>query len=171
MAKQCANDQVRPGGQYAGRGTSRPTAYRPEFKDHARKLAKLGATIIEMADFFEVDQRTIRRWRLSHPDFDEALKTGTEVANLRVQASLFQQATGYWLDTEETRVINGKVVRIPTKTWYPPTVTAKIYWTKVKMGWRDDGLGEKPMDRENAPQESIRHALLLHQAGRGNEVQ
>ena len=72
----------------------RPTAYQPEFAEQAQKLAKMGATLSEIAEFFDVDERTVRRWRQAHDDFDQALKLGTEVANRRIEASLYQQAIG-----------------------------------------------------------------------------
>ena len=52
----------------------RPTKYKPEFVEQARKLAQLGATDIEVADFMGVDGRTITRWKSEHEEFCLALK-------------------------------------------------------------------------------------------------
>ena len=56
----------------------RPTKFDPSFVQQAEKLAKLGATDREVADFFEIDEATVYRWKHSHPDFCEALKVGKE---------------------------------------------------------------------------------------------
>ena len=63
----------------------RPTDYRPEFPEQAEKLCQLGATDIEIADFFEVDVRSIYRWKHAHPNFSDALKAGKEAADERVK--------------------------------------------------------------------------------------
>ena len=39
--------------------TGRPSKYKKEFVDQAVKLCKLGATDIELADFFEVNVATL----------------------------------------------------------------------------------------------------------------
>jgi len=54
----------------------RPSRYRDEFPDQARKLCRLGATDKELADFFGVDMATVGRWKLQHTGFREALKEG-----------------------------------------------------------------------------------------------
>ncbi|MBL3206262.1 terminase, partial [Klebsiella pneumoniae] len=40
----------------------RPSKYKPEFAEQAKKLAVLGATDAQMADFFEVSVSTINLW-------------------------------------------------------------------------------------------------------------
>lgn len=42
---------------------ARPSKFKEIFVSQAEKLCKLGATDIEVADFFEVDVRTIYRWK------------------------------------------------------------------------------------------------------------
>ena len=151
----------------------RPTAYQPEFAQQAQKLARVGLTLSEIAEFLEVDERTVRRWRQAHDDFDQALKLGTEVANRRVEASLYQQAIGYWIEDEEIKVLRGNIVRIKKRRFIPPSVTATIYWTKAKMGWRDDGSPQAPPDPpgpSDTPKESPRErarrlAFILYQGG------
>ena len=41
----------------------RPTKYKAEYAEQARKLCLLGATDMEMADFFEVSEFTINKWK------------------------------------------------------------------------------------------------------------
>ena len=47
----------------------RPTDFDPAYVGQAEKLASLGATDIEVADFFGVDVRTIYRWKHAHEEF------------------------------------------------------------------------------------------------------
>ena len=73
----------------------RPTEYKPEYAEQAEKLCRLGATDTELADFFDVERETIRRWAIAHEDFCGALKAGKDYADERVVRSLYQRATGY----------------------------------------------------------------------------
>ena len=50
----------------------RPTLYRPEYPDLARRLCLLGGTNEELATFFEVSRSTIDEWLRVHPEFAEA---------------------------------------------------------------------------------------------------
>lgn len=56
----------------------RPTAFNERNIAIARTLASLGATDIEIAQAFEVNIRTIHRWKLEHPEFREALQLGKD---------------------------------------------------------------------------------------------
>lgn len=117
----------------------RPTDYKPEYAKQAEKLCRLAATDIEIADFFGVDVRTIYRWKEAHEEFCQSLKTGKEIADERVERSLFARATGYEHDEVDIRVINGEVVQTPIRKYYPPDTTAGIFWLKNrrKDQWRE----------------------------------
>lgn len=124
-------------------GPGRPTLFRPGYVEQARKLSRIGATLHELGDFLGVDERTVRRWRHIHPDFDQAIVIGAEAANRRVEASLYQMAIGYEREEEEIKVIDGNIVRVKVKRFMPPNASAAIFWAKAKMGWRDDGHSEQ----------------------------
>lgn len=117
----------------------RPSKYKPEFAQQAAKLCKLGATDIELADFFEVEVRTLYRWKSEHDDFCQSLKTGKESADERVERSLFARATGYEHDEVDIRVVEGKIVETPIRKFYPPDTGACIFWLKNRRqgDWRD----------------------------------
>lgn len=88
----------------------RPSKFRPEFVQQAEKLCKLGATDLEIADFFEIDVRTLHRWKADNTEFCHALKAGKAEADERVERSLFARANGYEHDEVDIRVVNGEVV-------------------------------------------------------------
>lgn len=122
----------------------RPTDYRPEYVEQAAKLCALGATDDEMADFFEVHRSTIYRWKLDHPDFCDAIKTAKEIADERVERSLYQKATGY--SVREEQAVKIKVERdkeevevVEVEKHIPADTTAAIFWMKNRRShsWRD----------------------------------
>lgn len=118
---------------------ARPSKYDPTFCDQARKLCKLGATDIEVADFFGVNVATLYRWKNDHPSFCEALKEGKTEADARVVDSLYHRAVGYSYDSEKVFQFQGAIIRAPVREHVPPDTTACIFWLKNRQAadWRD----------------------------------
>ncbi len=119
----------------------RPTLYKPEYAAQAGKLAQLGATDQELADFFYVHLATIHRWKHEHAEFCDALKVGKEVADSRVERSLYQRAIGYEQDEVKIFMPGGATepVYAPYRAKVAPDVTACIFWLKNRKSaeWRD----------------------------------
>lgn len=101
----------------------RPSKYKPEFVEQAKVLAHVGATMEEMAEFFNIAIDTLYNWQYRHPEFSEAIKDWKEGADKRVEASLYKKAMGYEKDGRH----------------YPPDTTAAIFWLKNRKSkeWRD----------------------------------
>lgn len=119
----------------------RPTAYDDAFAEQARKICELGATDQEIADFFEVDVRTVYRWKHDHDEFCQALKAGKDVADERVERSLYQKAIGYEQDEVKIFMPGGasEPVYAPFRAKIAPDTTAAIFWLKNRRSqeWRD----------------------------------
>lgn len=117
----------------------RPSKYRPEFVEQARKLALLGAIDREIADFFGIAESTLNNWKLEHPEFLESLKSGKEVADDRVERSLYHRAIGYSHDAVKMFQAGGEVISESYVEHYPPDTTAAIFWLKNRRPaqWRD----------------------------------
>lgn len=122
----------------------RPSSYRPEFVEQAKKLCALGATDLELADFFDVNVLTIYRWKNRYPDFCNALTVAKAEADERVERSLYNRAVGYTYDGEKIITVAqgggvSEVRRVAIKEHVPPDVTAQIFWLKNrrKDTWRD----------------------------------
>jgi len=119
----------------------RPSSYKLEFAKQAEKLCLLGATDQELADFFEVDVRTVYRWKGQFPEFCHALKAGKDQADERVERSLYQQAIGYEQDEVKIFMPAGAEgpVYAPYRAKVAPNVTAAIFWLKNRRGdeWRE----------------------------------
>ncbi len=117
----------------------RPSAFRPEFVEQARKLAQLGATDREVADFFNISDRTIYNWRHAHPEFADALQVGKKAADDRVEMSLYRKATGYSYDAVKIMAFEGVSFEHAYVEHVPPSDTACIFWLKNRKPkeWRD----------------------------------
>lgn len=117
----------------------RPTKYKQEYAEQARKLCLLGATDAKLADFFEVTESTINEWKLKHSDFSESLKFGKMQADAEVANSLYNRAMGY--SHKEEKVFNnqGEILTHETIKHYPPDATSAIFWLKNRQPdiWRD----------------------------------
>lgn len=121
--------------------TGRPSLYKKDFAKQAEKLCLLGATDQEIADFFEVDVRTIHNWKHKHDDFFHALKSGKEAADERVERSLYQRAVGYEHDEVKIFMPSGATepVYAPFRAKVAADTTAAIFWLKNRRSeeWRD----------------------------------
>jgi hypothetical protein len=122
------------------RSVGQPLQYNAKiFPKTCAFLAQRGATIPEMADACGVATRTFFRWMNEYPELNDAVSSGKDMFDTRVERALAERAVGYSVDVEECFVIGGQVVRETVRKYYPPDVTACIYWTKNRMPdrWRD----------------------------------
>jgi hypothetical protein len=74
-----------------------------------------------------------------YPELNEAVASGKEAFDMRVERALAERAIGFSVDVEERVVVNKKLECRIVRKYYPPDVTAAIYWTKNRMPdkWRD----------------------------------
>jgi len=118
---------------------ARPTKYKSEYTEEAKKLCFLGATDDDLANFFGVSDTTINAWKKKHPEFLASLKGAKKEADAKVVKSLYQRATGY--DHEDTHFASyeGDIISEQYIKHWPPDVTACIFWLKNRQPerWRD----------------------------------
>lgn len=119
--------------------TGRPSKYRQEFADQARKLCLLGATDPELANFFEVHIDTIAEWKNVHQAFSDAIKSGKDQADANVADRLYQRAMGYVHPDVHVSNYQGEVTLTPIEKHYAPDPAAAIFWLKNRQRgkWRD----------------------------------
>jgi hypothetical protein len=160
----------------------RPSKYKDEFAETAKRLALLGLTDAEMANVFDVSEQTLNAWKQAHPEFLESLNEGKAIADGRIAERLFHRAMGYSHDavkivadakTKEEHVVH-------YTEHYPPDTTACIFWLKNRQRgkWRDridqevTGKDGGPIEtKELSPNEAARRVafLLLSQAKEAKE--
>lgn len=72
----------------------RPSSFKDEYVEQARKLSLLGLIDREMAGFFEVSEQTFNAWKSEFPEFLEAIRAGKMKADAEVATKLFERACG-----------------------------------------------------------------------------
>jgi hypothetical protein len=120
----------------------RPTDYKEEYAEQAEKAcATFGAKDKELAEYFEVCEKTLNNWKIEHPLFLQSIKRGKDVYDTnKVEASLLERALGY--EHPETKVFmhEGKVIKVDDLVkHYPPETAAAAFWLKNRnpKRWRD----------------------------------
>lgn len=119
----------------------RPTAYKPEYAEIARRACLIGLTDQELADLLGVSVRTLYNWKNEHDEFLQALKVGKEVADDRIERSLYERASGFKVEAVKIFMPAGakKPVYAPYIEHHAPDTTAAIFWLKNRRPdqWRD----------------------------------
>jgi hypothetical protein len=131
----------------------RPSTYDPKYTAMVEELCARGATDQELAEFFEVSQRTINRWKVLHDDFARAVLRGKDVADDRMERSLYHMGMGgeyekqvpiklkdIDYDDDGKKVSERERVEIVTiKEFLPPQAAPAIFWLKNRRPkeWRD----------------------------------
>ena len=117
----------------------RPTDYKDEYAEQARKICLLSATDDDLANFFEVSTSTINNWKIAHPEFLESIKAGKIQADSEVANRLYNRAMGYSHAEDKIFNDNGKALVVETVKHYPPDATSAIFWLKNRRPdqWRD----------------------------------
>ena len=132
----------------------RKTKYQKTYNEQARKLCLLGYTDMQLADFFEVNESTINKWKKDFPSFSKSLKMGKDIADANVAASLYERATGY--SHKETKIATNEGMITDSQEFvkhYAPCPVSIQFWlhNRQKNNWRknveaeDDKCDAKPM--------------------------
>lgn len=130
---------------------ARPTKYKAEYAEQARKLCLLGATDADLAGFFEVTESTINKWKKDHKAFSESLKKGKVLADAEVATRLYERACGYSHAEEKVFQNAGEIITHQTTRHYPPDTTAAAIWLNNRKPdrWRNK---PEPDGGDDAPQ-------------------
>lgn len=131
----------------------RPTKYEPDFDQLAENYSLLGATDVQMAEYFSVSEVTLNAWKKKHPSFLKSLKRGKDLADSKVAASLYNRALGYSHPDVDIKAVNGEIVETDIIKHYPPDTTSCIFWLKNRQSnhWKDkreiENTGEVPITK------------------------
>ena len=72
-------------------------------------------------------------WFRNYPEFADAFKFAASAFDERVERALVERAIGYEVDSEEIRVVDGKVLHIPVRRQFPPDVGAATLYLTNRM--------------------------------------
>jgi len=121
--------------------TGRPTLYRPELCELARRLALLGLTETEMAEAFNIDVGTLIEWKARHKEFREAIERGGVHADAHMAESLYHRGLGYRHEAVKIFMPAGAAAPVyaPYTQHCPPDTQAMSLWLRNRQPakWRD----------------------------------
>lgn len=101
------------------RGRGRPTDYKPEYAEMARRflLLKRGGTNEDLAKLFGKNVDTIYEWQKVHSDFSDALHAGKDGADTEVANALHSRAVGaVWIEQVAFKVKTVEYDKLGRKT-------------------------------------------------------
>jgi len=99
----------------------------------AFKLALLGCTDREIADFMEVSEHTLTYWKRTKPGFARMLNKGKATADAKVAVALYRKAIGYSHVETKVSVVGGEVVLTDIIKHYPPDSWAAVKWLSIRQ--------------------------------------
>ena len=126
----------------------RPTLYRPEYPELARRFCQLGGTNQELADFFEVSRSTIDEWLRVHPEFADAVRKGRDLIDMVVAEGLLSRALGYTHEGRKYVLQQGEEKEVRHVVHYPPHVRACMFWLRNRR--RQHWLERNAPDRADS---------------------
>ena len=132
------------------RPAHRPTAYKAEYAEQAYKLALLGCTDREMAEFFDVSEKTLIAWRSKFPKFLQSTRRGKIKADAEVSKSLYERALGYSHGATKFFNHDGRIITEDYTEHYPPDTAAASLWLRNRQPekWRDKPSVEVTVNNE-----------------------
>lgn len=123
----------------------RPSSYKVEYADQAKKLCLLGFTDKQLAEFFQVSEATINNWKLEYPAFLESIRAGKVVADAEVASSLFRRATGeHVLVQKAFKASDGQYQMMELRQYIEPDTNAARLWllNRRPENWRERSVTE-----------------------------
>lgn len=107
----------------------------------AFKLALLGATDKQIADFMECNIETINYWKRTKSRFRNELKRGRGQADAEVAYAGYRKATGFEYEEEHISYVKGVPVVTTVTKYMPPDTMAIFKWLQIRgrdFGWGVD---------------------------------
>jgi len=134
--------------------------------------AKNGFTDMQLADWFEVSERTINEWKLEHDEFSQSLRAGKAETDDLVERATVAHIVGYYVLVDELDR-NGNIRQL--RKWIPGNAHAGLKWlaarrpevyreqknVKHQLNMDDDFLRFLDLMEERAKLERARNARVI----------
>jgi len=143
----------------------RPSTYKPEYAELARKFCMLGATNDDLATCFEVAGGTIDYWIKTQPDFAESVQRGRDLADVGVVEKLYSRAMGFCIDTKKYVLSRGEEKELRHTLHYPPDVQACMFWPRNRRRRQWNERAQPPAESGltfDDLEEASERARLMH---------
>lgn len=116
--------------------TGQPTKFNPLQLKQIKKLTEIGSTDFEISEFLGIDERTYINWKQSKPEFFRLIKEAKEIADQKVELSLYERANGV---TRKKQVLDKDGNLVWLEEELPPDPTSMIFWLKNRRRdlWKD----------------------------------
>lgn len=124
--------------------------------------ARDGLTDKQIAGNIGISEKSFCRWKDSYPSIVTALKKGKAPVDLAVENALYKSATGFTKKLKKPVKLRQRggteiIEYVEEEFYYPPQVTAQIYWLKNR---RRDRWKDKPeLDTDNSGISEILQSL------------
>lgn len=121
--------------------------------------AREGLTDKQIAGNIGVSEKSFNDWKTRFPSLSSALKKGKAPVDLAVENALYKSATGYTKTLRKPVKLRQRggvevIEYVDEEFYYPPQVTAQIFWLKNR---RRDRWKDKP--EESGANEQISEIL------------
>ena len=132
-----------------------------------------GYTFEDIANRIGISLSTLKSWRKSYPEIDNALKSGREVIDYKVENALLKSALGY--KTKETKVTTimryGKVVETQTETvekMMAPNVSACQCWLYNRLPKKWKNMNSRSNIFDEVSEDTSIHVTVTRASKGGN---
>jgi len=116
----------------------RPTKIETIDKDLVLFLCSKGCTNEEIATALKIATSTFSKYLAENSAFSDAVRKGRELADSKVEQSLYEAACGFECDEERGVVVDGSVEIVKTKKKHAPDTVAAMFWlaNRQRQKWQ-----------------------------------
>ena len=94
---------------------ARPTKFKEEYIEQAKKLCSLGATTADLAEFFKVNPSTVKLWMVTNAKFSATINDQKAFSNAKVVRSLTKLGLRLFQPAEEAANQKGQSDTLSSK--------------------------------------------------------
>ena len=144
----------------------RPTKYNATFHPKlVEAYARLGMTDVQIAEKFEISEKTLNTWKQKYPKFLQSMQAGKEKVDDQVEAALLKKALGFD-DPDAVKIFqyNGGIIEAQYVRKVDPDYNSIRLWllNRRPKKWRDKVHIEDDTDfsRQKDKLDKIRESAL-----------